>query len=151
MSINVGDKIPEFNLVNVDKNKLSDKDFLGSKTSFVFIPFPFSSVCDGEICQLRDHSLKSENGGIETVVITVCARPTNAAWADHYNLDYPILSDFWPHGEVSKKFGCFSEQAGISLRYTYITDEENIVTSITKSDEIPEPRNFDSYLSNLNS
>ena len=40
MSLNIGDKIPEFELFNYDKTKLSDKDFLGKKTMFVFMPFP---------------------------------------------------------------------------------------------------------------
>ena len=57
--------------------------------------------------------------------LTVGASPTNGSWAAHHNIEFPILSDFWPHGEVAKKFGCFHEGAGISLRYTYITDEEN--------------------------
>ena len=55
MSINVGDKIPEFKLINIDKESYEDKDFLGNKTMFVFMPFPFSSVCDKEICDLRDY------------------------------------------------------------------------------------------------
>ena len=49
MSLNIGDKIPEFELFNYDKTKHNDKDFLGQKTMFVFMPFPFSSVCDKEI------------------------------------------------------------------------------------------------------
>ena len=80
-----------------------------------------------------------------TVLITVGASPTNRAWSDHYNIDFPILSDFWPHGEVAKLFGCFHEGAGISLRYTYITNEENVITEIIKSDEIGVERNFSEY------
>ena len=58
MSINVGDKIPEFKLINSDKESFEDKDFLGKKTMFVFMPFPFSSVCDKEICELRNDNRK---------------------------------------------------------------------------------------------
>jgi alkyl hydroperoxide reductase subunit AhpC len=112
---------------------------------FVFIPFPFSSVCDKEICELRDNQSSFEENETSTVMITVSARPTNEAWANHHKIDFPILADFWPHGEVAKKFGCFSEEAGISLRYTYITDENNIVTEIIKSDEIPVERDFSLY------
>ena len=53
MSLNIGDKIPDFSLVNYDKESFKSEDFLGKKTMFVFMPFPFSSVCDGEICELR--------------------------------------------------------------------------------------------------
>ena len=82
---------------------------------------------------------------MNTVIITISGVATNITWASQYNIEFPILSDFWPHGEVAKKFGCFSEEAGISLRYTYITDENNVVTEIIKSDEIPVERDFSLY------
>ena len=145
MSLNVGDTIPEITLVNYDKEKYESKDSLGRKTMFVFMPFPFSSVCDGEICELRDNLDSFKSADTDTVMITVAARPTNEAWAKHNQIEFPILADFWPHGEVSKMFGCFNEGAGISLRYTYITDENNVITEIIKSDEIGVERDFQAY------
>ena len=145
MSLNIGDSIPKFSLVNYDKEKYESKDSLGRKTMFVFMPFPFSSVCDGEICELRDNLDSFKSAETDTVMITVAARPTNEAWAKHNQIEFPILADFWPHGEVSKMFGCFNEGAGISLRYTYITDENNVITEIIKSDEIGVERDFQAY------
>ena len=145
MSLNIGDKIPEFELFNYDKTKHSDKDFLGQKTMFVFMPFPFSSVCDKEICELRDYQDSFIKKETKTVLITVGASPTNRAWSEQYDIQFPILSDFWPHGEVAKKFGCFHDGSGISLRYTYITNEKNVITEIIKSDEIGVERDFSEY------
>ena len=42
MSLNIGDQIPDFSLVNYDKETFKSEDFLGKKTMFVFMPFPFS-------------------------------------------------------------------------------------------------------------
>tara|TARA_B100000242_G_scaffold291116_1_gene263800 strand:+ start:11249 stop:11737 length:489 start_codon:yes stop_codon:yes gene_type:complete len=145
MSLKIGDKIPDFLLVNHDKETLKSEDFLGSKTMFVFMPFPFSSVCDKEICELRDNIDSFKSAETDTVMITVSARPTNEAWANHHGVDFPILADFWPHGEVSKQFGCFDDVAGISLRYTYITDENNVITEIINSDQIGVERDFEDY------
>ena len=50
-----------------------------------------------------------------------------------------------PHGEAAEKFGCFHDGAGISLRYTFITNEENVITEIIKSDEIGVERDFSEY------
>ncbi len=61
-----------------------------------------------------------------------------------YGFEYKKLIKM-PHGEVAKKFGCFHDGAGISLRYTYITDEENTITEIIKSDEIGVERDFSEY------
>tara|TARA_B100000945_G_scaffold57970_1_gene43021 strand:- start:68 stop:526 length:459 start_codon:yes stop_codon:yes gene_type:complete len=145
MSLSIYSKIPDFSLINYDKETVKSSDFIGKKTMFVFMPFPFSSVCDGEICQLRDNIDSFESEDTDTVIITVAARPTNEAWANYHGINFPILADFWPHGEVTKKFGCFNEDVGISLRYTFITDEENIITEIIKSDEIGVERNFEDY------
>ena len=94
MSLQVGDTIPEFKLYNYDKQSFEDKDFLGKKTMFVFLPFPFSSVCDKEICDLRDNKSSIEKDGTQTVLITVGASPTNNAWATQYGIEFPILADF---------------------------------------------------------
>ena len=145
MSLNIGNQIPEFELYNHDKTRHSDKDFLGQKTMFVFMPFPFSSVCDKEICELRDYQDSFIKKETKTVLITVGASPTNRAWSEQYDIQFPILSDFWPHGEVAKKFGCFHDGSGISLRYTYITNEKNVITEIIKSDEIGVERDFSEY------
>ena len=68
MSLNIGDKVPEFELYNHDKTKHSDKDFLGQKTMFVFMPYPFSSVCDKEICELRDNQDKFVKEDVSDVI-----------------------------------------------------------------------------------
>ena len=47
------------------------------KTMFVFMPFPFSSVCDKEICELRDYQESFMKEDTNTVLITVGASPTN--------------------------------------------------------------------------
>ena len=90
-------------------------------------------------------SFSCQSAETDTVMITVSARPTNEAWANHHGVDFPILADFWPHGEVSKQFGCFDDVAGISLRYTYITDENNVITEIINSDQIGVERDFEDY------
>ena len=53
--IAIGDKIPDFELTNIDREKMKSEDFLGEKTMFVFMPFPFSGVCTPEVCDLRDN------------------------------------------------------------------------------------------------
>ena len=147
--VNVGDKIPDFQLTNTDRNQMKSDDFLGEKTMFVFMPFPFSGVCTPEICELRDNTPLINDANVNTIIITVGAAPTNATWANQYDLKFPILSDFWPHGEVAQKFGCFNEKVGTAMRYSYITNERNIITEIIKSDELPIARDFNKYKNSL--
>ena len=147
--VKIGEKIPDFQLTNIDKTQIKSGDFLGEKTMFVFMPFPFSGVCTPEMCELRDNASLIEKASINTVIITVGAWATNATWASQYDIKFPILADFWPHGQVAQKFGCFNEKVGTAMRYSYITDEKNIVTEVIKSDELPIARNFSEYKKSL--
>ena len=147
--VDVGEKIPDFELTNVNREKMKTEDFLGEKTMFVFMPFPFSGVCTPEVCELRDNSSLIEEANMNTVIITVGAWATNLTWATQYDIKFPILADFWPHGEVAQKFGCFNEKVGTAMRYSYLTNEENIITEIIKSDEFPIARDFSEYRKSL--
>ena len=147
--VDIGEKLPNFELTNVNREKMKTEDFLGEKTMFVFMPFPFSGVCTPEVCELRDNSSLMEEANMNTVIITVGAWATNLTWATQYDIKFPILADFWPHGEVAQKFGCFNEKVGTAMRYSYLTNEENIITEIIKSDEFPIARDFSEYRKSL--
>ena len=149
--IAIGDKIPDFELTNIDREKMKSEDFLGEKTMFVFMPFPFSGVCTPEVCDLRDNKDLLDKASMNTVIITISGVATNITWASQYNIEFPILSDFWPHGEVAQMFGCFNEKVGTAMRYSYITNEDNIVTDIVKSDELPVGRDMEQYKESLGS
>ena len=43
------------------------------------------------------------------------------------DLPFPLLSDFWPHGEVSRSYGIFNEEVGVAERGTYVLDGQGIV------------------------
>ena len=147
--VDIGEKLPDFELTNVNREKMKTEDFLGEKTMFVFMPFPFSGVCTPEVCELRDNSSLMQEANMNTVIITVGAWATNLTWATQYDIKFPILADFWPHGEVAQKFGCFNEKVGTAMRYSYLTNEENIITEIIKSDEFPIARDFSEYRKSL--
>ena len=44
------------------------------------------------------------------------------AWAEQEGYQFPLLSDFWPHGEVAQAYGVFNDKAGMALRGTFLID-----------------------------
>ena len=52
---------------------------------------------------------------------------TLRAFGDADDLKFPLLSDFWPHGEVSRAFGVFDEEKGCSTRSTFIVDKDGVL------------------------
>lgn len=149
MPAQTGSPAPDFTLRGTDKKEVSLSSYRGHKTLIVFIPFPFTRVCEGELCAIRDnlHRLEAEDANV--VVITCHAPQTNKAWADQNGFTFPILADFWPHGVVAKAYGCFNDVFGVSTRSTYVLDADGIVTEIIAAENQAEGRDFEAYMTNL--
>ncbi len=74
--------------------------------------------------------------------ISVDHTPCLKAWADSLEgITYPLLSDFWPHGEVSRKFGVFRKEEGHSERAIFIIDKDGIIQYIDIHDIDHQPEN----------
>ena len=124
MPLEAGTKAPEFTLTDQDRNPVSLESLRegGRNVLLVFYPFAFSSICTGEMCELRDDLNAFVNDGVVTVAISCDPFFSLKAFAEHDGLKFTLLSDFWPHGEVSKAYGVFNEQGGMANRGTFLID-----------------------------
>ena len=76
-----------------------------------------------------------EGNNAQVLGISVDHRFANKAWADSIGgISYPLLSDFWPHGGVSKKYGVFKDDKGMCERAIFIVDKEGIIRYIDVHD-----------------
>ncbi|MGI8717071.1 MAG: redoxin domain-containing protein, partial [Lapillicoccus sp.] len=109
----VGEHAPDFALRNQHGELVSLSGFAGSKNVvIVFYPFAFSGICTGELREIRDGLEDFQDGDIQVLAISCDPMYALRAWADAEGHFFPLLSDFWPHGEVSRRFGVFSEENG---------------------------------------
>ena len=145
MSASIGQPAPAFNLLDQHGEDVSLASLEGAKALVVFIPFPFTSVCDGEVCAIRDDIADLRDLDATIVVITCHARQTNARWAQEHGLDYQVLADFWPHGDVARAYGVFNEQVGVAMRATFVLDEAGVVRDIIATDSLGVAREHDAY------
>ena len=129
MSVEVGQEAPDFTLKNNHGEEVTLSSFRGSKNVvLVFYPFAFSPTCTGELCEIRDQQASLE--GDDTVVFGVSCDPmwSLRIFAEQEKFDYALLSDFWPHGQVSKEYGVFLEEKGFSTRGTFVIDKQGVVS-----------------------
>jgi peroxiredoxin len=124
MSLSVGDSAPDFSLSDQDKQVVSLAELRGTPTLVVFYPFAFSGLCTGELCQLRDELSTYTDAGVRVVAISTDPVFSLKAFREREGFEFPLLSDFWPHGEVAKAYGVFNEKAGMALRGTFLIDAE---------------------------
>ena len=136
MAVAVGDVAPDFELNDQHGKAVKLSDFRGkAPVVLMFYPFAFSSICTGELCEIRDDHLGDVGAGDggagdgEAVVLAVSTDPMYAlrAFADAEGFKHALLSDFWPHGEVAKKYGVFLEDKGFATRGTFVIDKDGVV------------------------
>jgi glutaredoxin len=73
--------------------------------------------------------------------LSVDSVPCLKAWADSLNgITYPLLSDFYPHGAVAKKYGVLRKE-GKSERAIFIMDKDGIVRYVDIHDIDKQPNN----------
>ena len=122
MSVTIGSPAPELSLPDTTGAPYSLEKARGHKTLLVFIPFPWTGICDGEACTLRDHFADLNALDANVVIVTTYPRPANKRWAAENGFTFPVLSDFWPHGAVSRLYGTFNEERGCANRSTFVID-----------------------------
>ncbi|MGY1836463.1 peroxiredoxin [Blastococcus sp. SYSU DS0510] len=128
MSLSVGDRAPEFSLPDQDKQVVSLAELRGTPVLLVFYPFAFSGICTGELCQLRDELTNYTDAGVTVLAISTDPVFSLKAFKAQENLEFTLLSDFWPHGEVAKAYGVFNEKAGMAVRGTFLVDAEGAIS-----------------------
>jgi peroxiredoxin len=130
MALQVGDTAPEFELSNQFGETVSLGGLLAKKpVVLVFFPLAFSGICTGELCELQENLNVFADTGIELVGISVDTKFSLKAWATQEGYDFPLLSDFWPHGDVAKKFGVFVEETGFANRATFVIGQDGVIRS----------------------
>ncbi len=128
MSVEIGDLAPDFTLKDQNNQEISLAQFKGEKNVLlVFYPLAFSGVCSGELCSLRDDLPRFSNDDVQLLTVSVDSVFAHKVWAQQEAFDFPLLSDFWPHGGVAQSYGVFDENKGIALRGTFLIDTEGVV------------------------
>ncbi|MFD4377612.1 peroxiredoxin [Streptomyces sp. NPDC058486] len=149
MAIEVGTKAPDFELKDNHGRTVRLSDFHGEKNVvLLFYPFAFTGVCTGELCELRDNLPKFVNDDTQLLAVSNDSIHTLRVFAEQEGLEYPLLSDFWKHGDASRAYGVFDEEKGCAVRGTFIIDKDGVVRW-TVVNGLPDARDLDAYVKAL--
>jgi len=134
MTLTIGNAAPDFEITNQHGEKVSLSSFKGQKNVLLmFYPFSFTGTCTGELCALRDDLSSFQNDDVQLLAISCDSPYVQRVFAEQENYQFPVLSDFWPHGEVAKADGVFEESKGCALRGSFLVDKEGILRSAVKN------------------
>ena len=128
MAPEVGTEAPDFTLKDQNNQPVTLSSFRGSRNVLVvFYPFAFSGTCTGELCAVRDDISSFQNDDVQVLGVSVDHVYALKAWANQESYQFPLLSDFWPHGELAKTYGVFNADRGMAVRGTFLVDKQGIV------------------------
>lgn len=127
-TLKVGDPAPDFTLKGTGKSEFKLSDQRGKNVILAFFPAAFSPVCSNQMPSIQREKVAF---GPDTVVagVSVDNTWTLDAFAKQTGVDFPILSDFYPHGAVSEKYGVLLPN-GVSERAVIGIDKQGVVRYI---------------------
>jgi peroxiredoxin len=126
--IAVGDEAPDFTLRDQNNEEFTLSSFRGDKAVLVvFYPLAFTGICTGELCRVRDDLSTFQNDDVQVVTISVDSPYSHKVFSEREGYDFPLLSDFWPHGGVAQAYGVFNDTTGFANRGTFLVDKTGIV------------------------
>lgn len=129
-----GDRMPSFEVVDQDGNKVTSENLLGKKTIIYFYPKDNTPGCTAEACNLRDNYQALIDQGYNVVGVSKDSAASHRKFADKFSLPFTLLSD--PSTTMLQDFGAWGEKKMCgkvcvgTLRRTFIFDENGILTRV---------------------
>jgi peroxiredoxin len=147
--LRLGGRTPDFTLRDQFGQDVTLSSYRGSKAvALLFYPFAFSGVCTGEMAGIRDRLAEFMTFDSEVVGISCDPLYALRAFADADGLNFPLVSDFWPHGEVTRAYDVFDEVKGCPRRSSYVIDKDgNLRWAVHNA--IADSRDLDEHLAQL--
>ncbi len=146
MTIQVGDKAPDFKLISSETKEVALSDFKGKNVILHFFPAAFTGVCTTQLCTVRDAINVYENDKATVLAISVDLPFTLAKFKEDQNLNFTLLSDF--NKDVSRSYDAIYEDwilglKGVSKRAAFVINPEGIVIHAEVLENAGELPNFD--------
>jgi peroxiredoxin (alkyl hydroperoxide reductase subunit C) len=121
VSLEVGSRAPDFTLPDQYGDPLTLSEAVADRHALlVFFPYAFSSICTGELLEVQLSIDEFANDRVQVHAVSCDPTPALKAWGAVEGYRFPLLSDFWPHGEVSRAYGVLDEATGAALRGTFL-------------------------------
>jgi peroxiredoxin Q/BCP len=132
--LNIGDKAPEFELLNDEEISVKLSDFLGQRVVLFFYPKAGTSGCTTQACGFRDNYPQIEAADATVIGVSPDKPAALAKWKAKENLPFTLLSD--PDHEVAEAYGVWGEKKmygksymGI-IRSHFVIDAQGLIEDV---------------------
>ena len=127
--LKIGDRAPDFTLLDAHGLPASLKNYLGHKVVVLyFYPKDFTSGCTAEACSFRDDYKLYEDEGAVVIGVSLDSVESHTKFSEEYKLPFLILSD--NNKEVANAYGVLGVGGFLAKRVTFIINKDGTITHI---------------------
>lgn len=157
MAIDIGQKAPDFNLYNTEKNLVALSDYSGKNVLLLFFPLAFTGVCTSELCSMRDSLATYNQMNAEVIGISVDSLFVLDKFKKENSLNFPLLSDF--NKTAAAAYDCLYDNfvfdmTKVAKRSAFIVDKDGTIQYaevLESAGDLPDFEAIQQVLQNLNS
>jgi peroxiredoxin Q/BCP len=134
MSLQVGDKAPDFETQDQQGNTVRLADYKGKKVVLFFYPKNNTPGCTAQACNLRDNYKTLLKAGFVVLGISTDSQKSHKRFAEKQELPYPLLVD--EDKTIHDLYGTWVEKQMFGRKYmgtartTFIIDESGKIEDI---------------------
>lgn len=134
MSLEVGQKAPDFESKDQDDKPIRLSDFKGKKVVLYFYPKDNTPGCTTQACNLRDNYEALQNAGYVVLGISSDSGKSHKKFIEKHELPFPLIAD--EDKSVHEAYGTWVEKNMYGRKYmgtartTFVIDEEGIIEDI---------------------
>lgn len=122
-----GTRAPNFVLNKSPDTPLALSELRGRPVILAFYPADWSPVCGDELALFNECLPEFQRYDAQLVGISVDGVWCHQAYAQARNLDFPLLADFEPKGEVSRQYDAYRTTDGCSERALFVLDGDGVI------------------------
>jgi peroxiredoxin len=122
-----GAAAPDFDLKATPDQSVRLADFRGRPLIMAFYPADWSPVCTDQMALYNEVLPEFRRHRAELVGISVDGAWCHRAFAENRHLQFPLLADFEPKGDVSRRYGAYDSTVGMSKRALFVLDSDGLI------------------------
>ena len=123
----VGATAPDFELHSTPDQTVTLADFRGRPVVLAFYPADWSPVCGDQMALYNEMGREFGEYNAQLLGVSVDGAWCHRAFAEARKLKFPLLADFEPKGEVSRRYGAYRQAEGFSERALFVIDAAGVV------------------------
>lgn len=133
-TLQVGDQVPEFSVVDDRGNTQSLSAYKGQKLVVFFYPKANTPGCTAEACDLRDHYKELQDAGYALLGVSADSQKKQRNFSEKYSFPFPLLAD--EDKQVIEAFGVWGPKKFMGREYdgihrmTFLIDENGVVDRV---------------------